>query len=757
MKPSGKKKRPGDGQKSLLEIHSEFDTIHCLVTMLIEPIVLTKEGKNPNPIKDEIQAIWMIIEDERAKFDLDEDYKTLKIIILNSDIKDSVLNNTGIMIGMQERVLLKIFSKEIDVIQNVIDTVHYYNPDILMAYEMLNMSIGFIQNRWKYIYNLNFLESISRCPKSKFMKLNREEYIFQYHKNKDVFPEDYIESMKKRYYYFDLKVEGRVLYNVSDNMSLNLEHLKDYDIDRIAFELLQKREPVYSFDTLTKTYKKGYPSRLKVFEHTFKQMELAYKFMETLDLVNRDITMAKTYGIDLHSVGARGSQYKVESLLTRLARSNQFLLLSASMDQVRHQDTQEVIPFVKEPEREFHLDPISVLDFQSLYPSIIISHNICYSTCLGKVIKKGDKFGVYKLTSSIKRFFNFPEDKKLTSEQEKYIMDNIIVSPNLVVFVKPNIRKGLLPQMLSEILNTRIMIKQSMKLYGKKSLDYRILDSRQYALKMVANVTYGYTAAGFSGRMPWVEIADAIVGFARMSLEATIEFTESEEWYQKIMKGTWMPKVTYGDTDSLFVKFPGLTVARAYECSQRLIQYITESNPYPMELKYEKVYLPMINLAKKRYCGYKYETPSTPPEVESKGIETIRRDFLPLTTKIMNKLIHILFMYNDLSLAKKYIENQAKKILEGNVEFADIFLKREKDKNPLECYKTETKDVLLKKALRELINPINRVMHIFGEDITTWIDQLKFKNSSQISHSNRGNLQLIHRNNVQNQVLSPHH
>jgi DNA polymerase zeta len=175
----------------------------------------------------------------------------------------------------------------------------------------------------------------------------------------------------------------------------------------------------------------------------------------------------------------------------------------------------EIIPFVQEPERSIHLDPVAVLDFQSLYPSVIISHNICYSTCLGKVNKTNNKFGVYKLTGSMKEFFGYDKYDILTESQEQEIFESIIVAPNGVAFVKPHIRKGLLPQMLSEILNTRIMIKKSMKLYKKGTLDYRVLDSRQLALKMVANVTYGYTAAGFSGRMPCIDIADAIVGFSR--------------------------------------------------------------------------------------------------------------------------------------------------------------------------------------------------------------------------------------------------
>lgn len=323
--------------------------------------------------------------------------------------------------------------------------------------------------------------------------------------------------------------------------------------------------------------------------------------MDTLDLINRDVTMAKTYGIDLYSVGNRGSQYRVESLLSRIARVNNFLLLSASTEQVRNQNTLEVIPLVMEPEKTVHLDPVAVLDFQSLYPSIIISHNICYSTCLGKIEKSKKKFGVYKLNNSIKEFFGFPKDHVLSDSEEQFILDSIIVSPNLVAFVKPSIRRGILPQMLSEILNTRIMIRKSQKLYGSKSFEYRILESRQYALKMIANVTYGYTAAGWSGRMPCIEIADAIVAFSRLSLEQTINYAESDECFEKVMNQKCRPKVIYGDTDSVFVKFPSLSIKEAYQASQELIKDVTNSNPYPMELKFEKVYLPLINLAKKRY------------------------------------------------------------------------------------------------------------------------------------------------------------
>lgn len=60
---------------------------------------------------------------------------------------------------------------------------------------------------------------------------------------------------------------------------------------------------------------------------------------------------------------------------------------------------------------------------------------------------------------------------------------------------------------LQEILTTRIMVKNSMKkLKSEDSATKRMLDHRQLGLKLIANVTYGYTAANFSGRMPCVEV-----------------------------------------------------------------------------------------------------------------------------------------------------------------------------------------------------------------------------------------------------------
>lgn len=63
-------------------------------------------------------------------------------------------------------------------------------------------------------------------------------------------------------------------------------------------------------------------------------------------------------------------------------------------------------------------------------------------------------------------------------------------------------------RMVEEILNTRIMVKKSMKEHKDNKGLHRLLDARQLGLKLIANVTYGYTGANFSGRMPCIEVRD---------------------------------------------------------------------------------------------------------------------------------------------------------------------------------------------------------------------------------------------------------
>jgi DNA polymerase zeta len=151
-------------------------------------------------------------------------------------------------------------------------------------------------------------------------------------------------------------------------------------------------------------------------------------------------------------------------------------------------------------------------------------------------------------------------------------------------------------------------------LWGQALL--RLLDARQLSLKFIANVTYGYTSASFSGRMPAVEIADAIVQSGRETLEKAIAFIESHD--------RWGARVVYGDTDSLFIYLPGKTKEEAFRIGNDIADQVTARNPPPIKLKFEKVGVralscewrliakrlpPVRSSSKEALCGLQVRTP----------------------------------------------------------------------------------------------------------------------------------------------------
>ena len=81
--------------------------------------------------------------------------------------------------------------------------------------------------------------------------------------------------------------------------------------------------------------------------------------------------------------------------------------------------------------------------------------------------------------------------------------------------------------MLEEILNTRIMVKQSMKSYKQDKALMKLLGARQLGLKLIANVTFGYTAANYSGRMPSVEVSNGCSARVRANRFVLVMFSNS--------------------------------------------------------------------------------------------------------------------------------------------------------------------------------------------------------------------------------------
>ncbi|KAJ9618304.1 DNA polymerase zeta [Taxawa tesnikishii (nom. ined.)] len=582
-------------------------------TMSLEIHVNSRGDLAPDPEQDEISCIFWCLQSDDEEFVSDgpDDGLRLGVLALSPD------GSLARKISKQLKVRVEEEDNELDLINRMVDVVRSYDPDILTGYEVHNSSWGYLMERARLKYEFNLADEFSRVKSQSHGRFGKDADRWGFTNTSTI------------------RITGRHMINIWRAMRGEL-NLLQYTMENVVFHLLHRRTPHHSYADLTVWYKSSRPRDLaKVLDYFITRVRLDIDILDANELIPRTSEQARLLGVDFFSVFSRGSQFKVESLMFRIAKPESFVLVSPSRKQ-----------------------PLLVLDFQSLYPSVMIAYNYCYSTCLGRIVswRGQNKLG----------FTDFKRDPGLLG----LVKDKLNIAPNGMMYVKPEMRKSLLAKMLGEILETRVMVKSGMKVDKDDRTLQQLLNNRQLALKLIANVTYGYTSASFSGRMPCSEIADSIVQTGRETLEKAIALIHSVT--------RWGAEVVYGDTDSLFVYLPGRSRAEAFVIGNEIAAAVTETNPRPIKLKFEKVYHPCVLLAKKRYVGFRYEHPNqTEPDFDAKGIETVRRDGTPAEQKIEEKALKMLFRTADLSQIKQYFQSQCTKIMSGRISIQDFCFAKE--------------------------------------------------------------------------------
>ncbi|KAM6180626.1 DNA polymerase zeta catalytic subunit [Erethizon dorsatum] len=619
--------------------------IQNLTLISVELHARTRRDLEPDPEFDPICALFYCISSDTPLPDTEKTELTGVIVI------DKEKTVSGQDITYQTPLLIRSGVTGLEVtyaadekalFQEITNIIKRYDPDILLGYEIQMHSWGYLLQRAAAL-SVDLCRMISRVPDDKIenrFSAERDDY------GSDTMSE--------------INIVGRITLNLWRIMR-NEVALTNYTFENVSFHILHQRFPLFTFRVLSDWFdNKTDLYRWKMVDHYVSRVRGNLQMLEQLDLIGKTSEMARLFGIQFLHVLTRGSQYRVESMMLRIAKPMNYIPVTPSIQQRSQMRAPQCVPLIMEPESRFYSNSVLVLDFQSLYPSIVIAYNYCFSTCLGHVENLG-KYEEFKFGCTSLRV---PPDLLYQ------IRHDITVSPNGVAFVKPSIRKGVLPRMLEEILKTRLMVKQSMKAYKQDKALSQMLNARQLGLKLIANVTFGYTAANFSGRMPCIEVGDSIVHKARETLERAIKLVNDTK--------KWGARVVYADTDSMFVLLKGATKEQSFKIGQEIAEAVTATNPKPVKLKFEKVYLPCVLQTKKRYVGYMYETlDQKDPVFDAKGIETVRRDSCPAVSKILERSLKLLFETRDISLIKQYVQRQCMKLLEGKASIQDFIFAKE--------------------------------------------------------------------------------
>ena len=443
---------------------------------------------------------------------------------------------------------------------------------------------------------------------------------------------------------------GRYVFDLFQD--IKREHkLESYSLNNVSKTFLKDQKNDMPVKEIFRRYKDGDPKELgEVAEYCIKDTELPHAIMEKLYTVQNLIEMAKATWVPLSFLSERGQQIKVFSQLSRKARELGFMIPVMNF---RGGDDKYQGATVLEAQTGAYYGPITALDFAALYPSIMMAHNLCYSTLV--MDPKFDNLpGV-----TYEQFGQFRFAQALRAEEGSLLPVS-----------------SLLPAVLGELKQFRKQAKKDMAKAEGTPME-AVYNGKQLAYKISMNSVYGFTGAS-KGMLPLVAIASTVTMRGRQMIEETKNYVEAN------FPGA---KVRYGDTDSVMVEFDvgNRTGQDAIDYSwaqgELAAEQCTKLFKAPNDLELEKVYCPYFLYSKKRYAAKMYEKNKLGviafKKIDVKGLQVVRRDNCPYVREVCKDILDLILGSNDPLPPIQRARQAAKDLKAGEVPMEKLMMSKQ--------------------------------------------------------------------------------
>lgn len=513
------------------------------------------------------------------------------------------------------------YDKEEDMLKAWRDFLEKVDPDIITGYNIANFDFPYLLDRARHL------------------KVHGFEYWSRTH----------VKSVAKETNFSSKQMGNRDTKATNTNGRLQLDllqliqrdhQLRSYTLNSVCSHFLGEQKEDVHYSMITELFEGTPESRRRLALYCLKDAYLPQRLMDKLSCLENYTEMARVTGVPFNFLLARGQQVKFLSQLLRKALEQKLVIPNLRSESSEEQYEGAT---VIEPTRGYYDVPIATLDFASLYPSIMQAHNLCYTT----LIKKKD----------IERW-NLKKD------------EDYIVTPNGDMFVTAQRRKGVLAQILEELLAAR---KQAKRELAQETDPFKkaVLNGRQLALKISANSVYGLTGAT-NGKLPCLEIASSTTAFGRQMIERTKN--EVEARYTVANGYSHDAQVIYGDTDSVMVKFGTKDLAEAMKLGEDASGFVSSKFIKPIKLEFEKVYFPYLLINKKRYAGLYWTKPEKYDKMDTKGIETVRRDNCLLVQTVIEKVLRMILIDRDVPGAQEYVKDTIAELLQNKIDMSKLVI-----------------------------------------------------------------------------------
>jgi len=410
-----------------------------------------------------------------------------------------------------------------------------------------------------------------------------------------------------------------------------------FTLNEVSKELLGEKKDDVELDNLAEAWDKASDELDKFAKYNLKDSILTYDLCEKV-LPNM-IELVKLVGQTISDVNRMAFSQLVEWYLIKRADDfKQFIPNKPHHDALESRMNQRIKgAFVFEPKPGLY-ENVVVFDFRSLYPSIIVSHNISIETLNCNCCKDKEKVPL--------------EDSDLWFCKKK---------------------EGFFSTVLKDVITRRMRVKEIMKTTTDEKKK-TFLDARQDSLKTLSNSFYGYLGF-FAARWYSKDCAKSVTAYGRHYIHKVIDGATEKGF-----------GVLYSDTDSIFLHLNNKTEKDAL----KFCEEINSKLPGMMELDYENTYKRALFVAiKDSEAGAKkkYAMIDNKGKMKIRGFETVRRNVSPIAKRTQEEVLRIILGESDVKKAFSYVTQVIQDLRNKKCDVADVTITTQLTKG-IEAYES---------------------------------------------------------------------
>ncbi|OQS00816.1 DNA polymerase alpha catalytic subunit [Thraustotheca clavata] len=563
----------------------------------------------------------------------------------------------SLSIEMNEKALLNFF----------LARVQREDPDMIVGHNLQGYTLDVLLSRMDNFKMGGMWSRLTRLRRGMLQPMNQGEGWNEFR----------IEDLSNGRLFCDTFVAAKEL----------LTSQSTYSLTHLVMTQLQKTRTEVEMTDLPSILASGPENFVKLLRHTLDDAMFVLQLMHKLEVLPLSKQLANLCGyLWSRTLMANKRAERIEYLLLHeFDRSkNKFIVPEKFKEnKVKSKKRREAAGYaggmVFAPKKGLYDNFVVLLDFNSLYPSIIREYNICFTTVDRSVESS-------KPAAATAPEYQGDEDEEV-QEAERPDME----VPDLP---SASSAEGILPQVIKRLLVSRKQVKSQLKAEeaaGNFEKSKR-LDIRQRAIKLTANSMYGCLGFRYS-RFYAKPIAALITSTGRQTLQRAQEVAEQECGYD----------VIYGDTDSIMVDSRSDKLEDAKRIG-REIQVQCNKHFKLLELEVDYIFKTILLLNKKKYASLvvKERNGQVTYEKEVKGLDMVRRDWCVLSKAVGNDILDFILsgLSRDDTVDKihEYLQELAERMRAGKEPIEQYVITKSLNKPP-EQYPDKAKQYHVQVAL----------------------------------------------------------